>query len=275
MSTNANIFFLWFYYGLNNLGGWFIFLLLALTAVIWLLYDSGSRRLPAIGWCTGVVVTSVLLLPAILYRFTVTDLESMTTSPLAPFSEPIFYLGVMGGILPVVCTIGYFVSYWGLVGCPNGHPPYKISLGSCPECARLEIPQPGPVVQQVYMPAPETPRPNYALEPEPPPVPFSPSKHRVQAWLIGKTGDSHQLYQMETTIGRSPKNDIYLGGDPTVGRHHAKIMEQDGRFRLIDLGSKNHTRLNGRVLRRPTLLEEDDEIQFGDDTILRFILSRR
>jgi pSer/pThr/pTyr-binding forkhead associated (FHA) protein len=50
-------------------------------------------------------------------------------------------------------------------------------------------------------------------------------------------------------------------------------MEQNGRFRLLDLGAKNFTRVNSHIVREPILLEPDDEIQFGDQTILRFITS--
>lgn len=271
----TNTFFLWFYYGLSGLGGWFIFLLLAMMSAIWLLYDSGSRRLPAIGWRIGVIVTATFLLPAILYRFTVTDLESMNNSPLTPFAEPIFYLGVLGGILPVVCMIGYLVSYQGLVGCPNGHAPYEASLGQCPACERLEAPPVSPVMQPLYISPPQAPSPQYIPPPDMPAIPLPAAKRKVQAWLAGADGKSHQLSQHETTIGRSSQNDIYLSGDATVGRQHAKIMEQDGHFRLIDLGTKNHTRLNGHIIREPMLLEPDDEIQFGDNTVLHFVTTRR
>lgn len=270
----TNTFFLWFYYSLSGLGGWFIFLLLALTAGIWLLYDSGSRRLPAIGWRIGAIVTATFLLPAILYRFTVTDLESMETSPLTPFTEPIFYLGVLGGILPVVCAIGYYVTYRGLVGCPNGHAPYEAALGQCPECERLQTPPLSPVMQPIYISPPQASLPQYSLPPEVPDVSPPTPKQKVQAWLVGGEGKSYQLYQHETTIGRSSQNDIYLSGDATVGRQHAKILEQDYRFRLIDLGTKNFTRVNRHIVREPVLLEPDDEIQFGDNTVLHFVTSR-
>ena len=147
----TNSFYVWFYYGLSGLGGWFIFLLLALAAVIWLLYDSANRRLPALGWRMGVILTAALLLPTILYRFTVDPLTP-TTSPLAPFSESIFYLGILGGVLPLVLAIGYFVTYQGMVGCPNGHV-YEAILGKCP----FE-PQPIPPVVG-YAPPPPIARP--------------------------------------------------------------------------------------------------------------------
>lgn len=260
----TNEFFLWFYYGLSGLGGWFIFLLIALIAVAWLIYDSSTRRLRAIGWRMAVILAACLMLPALLYRFTVTDLTTAATSPLAPFAEVIFYLGLLGGVLPFVLDIGYFVTFHGMVGCANGHV-YEEVLGQCPECARL---------------APQPASPAYYPEPVAPPAPPSvvapaPHKPKVQAWLNARDGHSYQLYQGETTVGRSLSNDICFKGDSTIGRTHAKIMEQGGRFRLLDLGSKNFTRVNGRVVREPVLLEQDDEIQFGDNTVVNFITSRR
>jgi type II secretory pathway component PulF len=45
----TNAFFIWFFMGLNGLGGWIIFLLLALAAVVWIFYDS-SKRKSALAW---------------------------------------------------------------------------------------------------------------------------------------------------------------------------------------------------------------------------------
>ncbi len=270
----TNTFFIWFFYGLNGLGGWLLFLLLALTACIWLLYDSGTRHLAATGWRVGIIVIAALLLPAILYRFTVTDLESMQSSPLTPFAEPILYAGVLGGILPIVCCIGYFVTYHGLIGCPNGHEPYEAALGQCPECERLQAPPPPLVVQPIYIPAPPMPAPQYPPPPQEAAVPAPPRKPKAQAWLVAGDGKSYQLNQQETTIGRSSQNDIHLRGDATVGRQHAKIMERDCHYRLVDLGARNYTRVNGLIVHVPVLLEPNDEIQFGDSTVLRFVTSR-
>jgi hypothetical protein len=277
--TTTNDFFLWFLYGLGpdkntpGIGGWLIFLLLAFVAVIWLLYDSGSRRLPAIGWRMGVIFTTLLLLPVIIYRFTTdyhifVDPTFIDPSPLAPYREPVFYLGVLGGLLPVILAIGYFVTYQGLTGCPRGlHAPYETVLGQCPECARLDNPVPPVSVrmsnQGSFAPGPRAADVGMA--------PLPPSKRKVQAWLATSSGKNYQLCEHETTIGRHSSNDIYLMGDTTVSRQHAKIVEQNGRFKLFDLGSKSQTRVNGRIVREPVLLEANDEIKFGDNTVVRFI----
>jgi hypothetical protein len=261
----TNEFFLWFYYGLGGLGGWFIFLLLAMAAIIWLLYDSQKRRLPAVGWRMAVILIALLILPALLYRFTVDPLDpASVTSPLYPFSEIIFYLGLLGGVLPPVIAIGYYVTFQGLVGCPQGHI-YEAVLGQCPECARLAAPQ-----QRQY----EPPIPRPIPVPKPTPEPLPPPKPKAHAWLVADDGHDYQLNLGETTIGRSPDNDIQFIGDTTVSRQHAKLIEQNGHFRLIDLGTKNFTHVNGQIIHQPILLEPDDVIQFGDNTKLRFVTAQ-
>jgi hypothetical protein len=262
----TNDFFIWFYYGLGGLGGWFIFLLLALIGVVWLLFDNAQRHLPALSWRLAVILTALLIIPALLYRFTVDPTNTASiTSPLYPYSELIFYLGLLGGVLPLVISIGYYVTFQGLVGCDKGHV-YEVALGQCPECARLAVPAQPQIIREA------APRP--APIPTPPSAPLAEPKPKAHAWLITREGRNYQLNLGETTIGRSSENDIQLSGDTTISRHHAKVNEQNGHFRLIDLGSDNYTRVNGHVLRQPILLQPDDEIQFGDSTNVRFVTSR-
>jgi len=265
MSTTDS-FFLWFYYGLSGLGGWFIFFLLALVAVIWLFYDSAVRRLPVLEWRLVIALTALLIFPAILFRFTVNQITDIAASPLGPFSEPIFYLGVMGGILPIVLAISYYISYKGLLGCPQGHV-YEAVLGKCPH--------------PDHLPPPSLPQPPASSYREPidseneTPVPLLPLKQHVHAWLV--TGDGmkdYQLFVNETKIGRSLKNDIVLEGDRTVSREAVRILEQNGHFRLYPLAPMRYPRINGHLVREPILLEPDDEIEFGENTILRFVKSR-
>ncbi|MDD2920804.1 MAG: FHA domain-containing protein [Anaerolineales bacterium] len=267
--TVTNAFFVWFYYGILGLGGWTIFLMFGVAAVIAIIYDSGTRRLPALGWKLGILFSAALILPAIVYRFT-TDPANPLLSPLALFAEPVFYLGVLGGLLPVVLAIGYYVTFQGMMGCPRGmHGAYEKVLGQCPECAAMDRPR-----DPIIMHAPNNDRGGYrqpanntGVSSAPPPS----NKRKVQAWLVASNGKNYQLCEHETVIGRLPSNDIYLTGDSTVSRQHAKIVEQNGRFKLYDLGSKGLTRVNERVVREPVLLEPDDEIRLGDNTVLRFV----
>jgi hypothetical protein len=260
MQTTTD-FFNWFYAGLNGLGGWFLFLLLAAAAIIFVLYDVSRRRLVATGWKMGVVLLAVLLLPAIIYRFASTD----TKQSLDQFREVIFYLGLLGGILPPVLAAGYYVTFRGIITCEKGHQ-YDASLGECPECSRNAVPAPLAYIPQVqYQPRP----PSVAPIPQPSDSGQLPPKPTVSAWLVG-SGHNYQLCRGETTIGRHSRNDIQISGDDTIGRDHAKITESNGHFRLIDLGSQNGTFVNGRRLREPLLLDTGDEIRFGTNTTLHF-----
>ncbi len=261
----TNAFFIWFFTGLNGLGGWFIFLLFALAGVIWMFYDSANRRLKALGWRMGAVLLALLLVPAMIFRFS----SAETQLSLDPFVETIFYLGLLGGILPVVLAIGYYVTYRGLTGCANGHV-YDVALGSCPECVAHQAPAQAPVItpQQPYIPAQQR-------RPEPSAEPLQPIKPKANAWLVSRDGKNYQLCQGETTIGRAPSNDIQFSGDTTVSRQHAKILEKNAHFHLVDLASTSGTKINGRTVRQPTMLEPDDEIQIGDNVMVRFVTSRR
>jgi hypothetical protein len=264
--TATNEFFIWFYYGLGGLGGWFLFFVVSLAAVAWVLYDSSVRRLPVIGWRMGVILTAAMLLPAILFRFTVTNVFDVT-QPLAPYSEPIFYLGMLGGVLPAVLAVGYYLTYQGMQGCVEGHV-YEAHLGQCPVCARNA---PAPVVVQQSPPRAAAPAKQRA-----PSQPLRDVKPKAQAWLVSvDTGRDYQLNLGETSIGRLSSNDVYLLGDRTVSRQHAKILESNGHFKLMHISGSSKTMVNGKSVREPQLLEHDDEIQFGKGTVMRFITSRR
>lgn len=259
-------FFIWFFRGLEGLGGWFLFFLLALAAVVWLMYDSSRRKLPALGWKSMVFLLAALILPSIIYRFASVE----TQLSLDPFVEAIFYLGMLGGILPVVLDIGYYVTYQGSVGCPKGHV-YEARLGACPECAREAAAAMPPVVVQ----QPEPPRRREpARQPEPVVEPVK-QVAKAAAWLRTSNGRTYQLNCGETTIGRGSDNDIQIDGDTAVSRHHARIKEANGHFRLFDVGSASGTRLNSKMLRQPTLLEANDEISIGENTTLIFISGQK
>ncbi len=252
-------FYIWFYSGMNGLGGWFLFFLVALVAVVWMMYDASRRRLPVTGWKMAVVLLAALLVPAIIFRFS----SAQTQLSLSQFTEVIFYLGLLGGILPAVLCVGYFFTFRDMVGCPNGHI-YEQVLGQCPECPRAVAQQ--PVVAVAMGPQPVGPR-----QPWPEQVaPQAPQKPRANAWLVSENGRTYQLYLGETTIGRSASNDIKIDLDTTVSRQHAKVQEQNGHYRIYDLGSSVGTRLNGRRMREPMTLEPDDVVILGEKTVLRF-----
>ena len=310
MST-TNEFFMWYFYGLSGLGGWVIFLLLALVAFFWLIYDSQSRRLPAIGWRIGVLSMLIFLVPTLLYRFTVNKLHTMVydmikiygaTSdntlslltnqfselktfssidqvlnsflpPLTAYGEVVFYLGILGGVLAPILCVGYFVTYKGMAGCPQGHV-YDDILGQCPECQSMRAPaidsgfryaQPG-----VYSPQPpsvSTPAVSSSMA-------NKPSKPKLNyAWFVDLT-HNHQLplYEGTTTIGRSSRNDVVVDDD-AISKEHIKIVESNGHCTIIDVGSKFGSLVNGKRLRAQRTLQNEDEVVLGD-TKLKFITTR-
>lgn len=84
------------------------------------------------------------------------------------------------------------------------------------------------------------------------------------ARLEGTTG-AYTLKSVVTTFGRKADNDIVLTGDAFISGSHAKLFFENNAYQLVDLGSTNGTRLNGRKLEAnaPVTLTEGDTIQFG------------
>ena len=66
-----------------------------------------------------------------------------------------------------------------------------------------------------------------------------------------------------TTIGRDRNNDIVIT-DLLVSRNHAMVRRLgEADFYLIDSGSSNGSRLNGKRILTPTLLRDGDRITIG------------
>lgn len=84
------------------------------------------------------------------------------------------------------------------------------------------------------------------------------------ARLEGPAG-VHTLKNATITVGRKAGNDIVLTGDSFVSGSHAKLVFENGKYSVIDIGSTNGTRLNGRKLNAnvPETLASGDTIQFG------------
>ena len=70
------------------------------------------------------------------------------------------------------------------------------------------------------------------------------------------------------TLGRSSTNDVPLG-DRTLSRVHARIegVESGGSIKLVDLGSRNGTSLNGARITVPVVLSAGDRIQLGETLV--------
>jgi phosphoserine phosphatase RsbU/P len=82
-------------------------------------------------------------------------------------------------------------------------------------------------------------------------------------------GEPARRLRMEkpaVTLGRSSTNDVPLA-DRTLSRVHARLEEADGHLRLVDLGSRNGTAVNGSRITDPVILRPGDRIQLGETVL--------
>ena len=63
------------------------------------------------------------------------------------------------------------------------------------------------------------------------------------------------------TVGRKVDKDLVIA-DPRVSRDHAMIVTENGRFHVVDQGSKHGTFVNGERVQRQ-VLEKNDRLEFG------------
>jgi predicted component of type VI protein secretion system len=76
---------------------------------------------------------------------------------------------------------------------------------------------------------------------------------------------AYPLDRLSTNIGRSAANVIRVK-DPTASRFHAQVRREAGGFALHSVGSSG-TRINGRRVGPPQLLEDGDEIEIAYTTL--------
>jgi hypothetical protein len=68
------------------------------------------------------------------------------------------------------------------------------------------------------------------------------------------------------TLGRSRECEIVVE-DPNVSRQHAELRPRGGAWVISDLGSTNGTRVNGRTINGPEVVQPGDEIEIGSSLI--------
>jgi pSer/pThr/pTyr-binding forkhead associated (FHA) protein len=79
---------------------------------------------------------------------------------------------------------------------------------------------------------------------------------------------------MCTVIGRSYDCEIIID-DPLVSKKHCQILfEEDKKFYIEDIGSKNSTFLNEKVVKKKEHIIYGDRIIIGN-TIMRFYLEEK
>jgi hypothetical protein len=263
--TVTSEFFQWWFTAWN-IGGWVIFFLFAIGAIAWIIYDTATRRVPAVGWMMGAILPVLLLLPSAL-----AGLSLNVRSQMQNLLEIFFYLGLIGSMVPIVVAVGYGITFKGMRGCGRGHV-YSASLAECPICAQeRQAHAPSPPFRQPVFPEPE---PVTVPPPSRPSRPPRPARPKASAWLVdAQTGRNHQLYQGDTRIGRSKQNNDIVLTDRAVSREHVLIREEQGHFTIYDRASKTGTYVNESRLEGPLLLDHDDVVEIGD-TRLRFITTR-
>lgn len=82
---------------------------------------------------------------------------------------------------------------------------------------------------------------------------------------IIKGEDQGQAFDLKskTTLGRERDNDVILI-DPKISRYHAQITFENDNWTITDLGSSNHTYVNGEIIEKPTRLNLGDRISLGE-----------
>jgi transcriptional regulator with PAS, ATPase and Fis domain len=98
------------------------------------------------------------------------------------------------------------------------------------------------------------------------------SGSRPRSYLVVRQPDGNQVLDVddgaEIVVGRSSAATVQID-DPKVSREHARIVRHDGVLQLVDLGSRNGTRLNGKTVRGETVpLASGDTIAVGQAEIL-------
>ncbi len=76
-------------------------------------------------------------------------------------------------------------------------------------------------------------------------------------------GEEFSLSETENSIGRTDENFILLS-DASISRQHAKIVRSGNDYTVMDLGSSNGTKLNGKKLKTTATLKHGDRVEFGN-----------
>lgn len=80
-------------------------------------------------------------------------------------------------------------------------------------------------------------------------------------------GEEFMLSEASNTIGRTEENYILLS-DSSISRNHAKIINQNLNYSVIDLGSSNGTFVNNKLIKSESPLKSGDLIRFGNVTFV-------
>lgn len=85
---------------------------------------------------------------------------------------------------------------------------------------------------------------------------------KLNITLPDATESSQDVREEKITVGRDPGSTISIS-DTSVSTNHAEIIFENGKHKLIDLGSTNGTKVNGSTVEAPVELAHGDNILFG------------
>jgi len=77
----------------------------------------------------------------------------------------------------------------------------------------------------------------------------------------------HELIDAVTTIGRASASTVQVTDDK-ASRQHFRVEKDGDRYKLVDLGSTNGTRLNGQKVQGTVFLRNGDRIALGKTTFV-------
>ncbi|MFN8015912.1 MAG: DUF3662 and FHA domain-containing protein [Acidimicrobiia bacterium] len=95
---------------------------------------------------------------------------------------------------------------------------------------------------------------------------FDQGRGANKGMLVSKNGTRYTLKNDVTTLGRLTTCDVALS-DPQCSRVHAEILKTAEGYELVDKGSTNGTKVNGKKIERHNLVL-GDEIQFGNSIFI-------
>ncbi|WP_169454370.1 ATP-binding cassette domain-containing protein [Catelliglobosispora koreensis] len=87
------------------------------------------------------------------------------------------------------------------------------------------------------------------------------------AVAAGQTPNAAVQHAARIRIGRDADNDVVLA-DLQVSRHHSEVRRVGDTYQVVDLGSRNGTYLNGRMVQKPTVIHAGDVVSIGRHELL-------
>ena len=94
-------FFELYYSGLGGIGWWLLLFVIATAVYVYMWYDSERRNLSAREWKLAALLLPTLLLPTLFFRFSGPETQTSLQAAKMPF----LYLGLLGGIIPVIVAV--------------------------------------------------------------------------------------------------------------------------------------------------------------------------